>query len=328
MIGVIGAGAWGTALAQVYALAGHDVLLWAREDDVVHSVNEKHENTHFLKGVSLSEKIRATHDLSHMAEKEVILLVTPAQHVRQALAVISRWPLDDRPVVICAKGIELKTGLLMSEVAADVAPGANIAVLTGPTFAPEIARGLPSAVTVAAGDMAKAEKICTTLASKSLRPYASDDLTGAQVAGAAKNVVAIASGILMGRKMGESARAALMARGLAEMARLAVTLGGKRETLLGLCGAGDLMLTASSMQSRNFSLGFHIGEGRSVTDVLGERNAVTEGVHTALAMMHLAAKYGVDMPLARAVYQCLHEDLGIGEAIAALLERPLKAETA
>jgi glycerol-3-phosphate dehydrogenase (NAD(P)+) len=328
MIGVVGGGAWGTALAQVYAQAGHDVLLWAREHEVIEAVNGAHENKIFLPGVTLDKKIKATADLSHMGEKQAILLVTPAQHVRHAMGVIGRWLPAGRPVVICAKGIELQSGKMLSDAALEEAPQAEIAVLTGPTFASEIVRGLPSAVTLAAGTMEAAEKICALLTSRNLRPYASDDLTGAQIGGAVKNVIAIACGIVAGKGLGESGRAALLTRGLAEIARLSEKLGARRETLMGMCGVGDLMLTCSSMQSRNYSLGFMLGQGRTLEQILGERKSVTEGVSTAQALMVMAKQHGIDMPVARAVCDIVTGESSIDAAISALLDRPLRTEKA
>lgn len=326
-IGVIGGGAWGTALAQAYAHEGRRVLLWAREADVITAINDRHENTPFLPDVPLNKNITATDNLGDAAAAPVILLVSPAQHVRGTMAALKdHIHHDEKPVVICAKGIELSTGKLLTTAAHEAAPNLNTAILTGPTFAAEIARGLPSAVTVAVRDAVTGENLRAALACRTLRPYIGDDLTGAQIGGAVKNVIAIACGILVGKGLGESARAALMTRGLAEMARLAVALGAKRETIMGLSGAGDLMLTASSMQSRNFSLGFQMGQGRSATDILGERRAVTEGVHTARAVMELAAQQGIDMPISQAVNACLNDNVDIDDAIATLLDRPLKAE--
>lgn len=326
MIGIIGSGAWGTALAQVYATAGHKVLIWARRPEVAHAINEGRVNEANLPGIVLHPNITATLELTHMAEKEIILLATPAQHVRHALGVIKRWLPPGRPVVIVAKGIELKTGLLMSEIAALETPQATIGILSGPTFASDIANGLPSAATIAAKDMNTAQNLRNMLASRTLRPYAGDDLIGAQVGGAVKNVIAIACGMIVGKGLGESARAALMTRGLAEMARLCAALGGKRETLLGLCGVGDLMLTCSSTQSRNYSLGMELGRSKSLQDILGQRSAVTEGVHTAAALVDLAAKHKIDMPVARGVYECLHKNMDLDTAIGAMLDRPLSEE--
>jgi glycerol-3-phosphate dehydrogenase (NAD(P)+) len=326
-IGIIGAGAWGTALAQVYAAAGNNVTLWAREPEVVAAVNAQHENTVFLSGVKLHTNIRAVADMTEGAKADVILLVTPAQHVRSTIRTL-RGDLGNKPVVICAKGLETATGKMLSDVAAEEASGLPVAVLTGPTFAGEIARGLPSAVTVAAAGIGTAEFIRDALASKTLRPYVSTDLTGVQIGGAVKNVIAIASGIVAGKGLGDSARAALITRGLAEIARLGAALGAKKETLMGMCGVGDLVLTASSMQSRNYSLGYELGKGRTLDDILGARNSVTEGVHTAKATMVMAAQMKVDMPITAAVDACLNNGVSIDDAIAALMERPLRSESA
>lgn len=327
-IGIIGAGSWGTALAQSMGIAGKDVLIWAREAEVVEAINTRHENTVFMPGVTLSENIKATDSLSQIAECAVILLVTPAQHVRATLSAIKGELAEGRPVVICAKGIEMETGHLMSQVAEEEAGNATYAILTGPTFAGEIARGLPSAVTIAAKDKDVAQEIRDTLASRTLRPYITDDLIGAQIGGALKNVVAIACGTIMGRGLGESARAALITRGLAEMARLTSAMGGNKETLMGMCGVGDLMLTCSSLQSRNYSLGVLLGEGKSLEEVMQARQgkAVTEGVHTAAALMVMAKKHAVDMPIASAVHRCVGLGESMDSVIEDMLDRPLRPE--
>ncbi len=327
-IGVIGAGAWGTALAQCMANAGGKVLLWAREPEVVESVNGRHENALFLPGVPLNPAIEAADSISKTAGCDMLLVVTPAQHVRGTLHSLKGAVAEGKPVVICAKGIELETGLLMSQVAQEEVPDATIAVLTGPTFAAEIARGLPSAVTIAAHDKDIAQEIREGLASKHLRPYITDDVIGTQIGGAVKNVIAIACGIVMGKKLGESARAALLTRGLAEMARLASAMGAKKETLMGMCGVGDLMLTCSSMQSRNYSLGVALGQGRSLEDIMSERQgkSVTEGVHTAAALTVMAKKHAVEMPIAEIVHKCVGEGIPVDECIGEMLDRPLTSE--
>ncbi len=325
-IGIIGAGAWGTALAQTQAAAGRDVLLWAREPEVVTAINQKHENTVFLPGVPLHAAIRATGDLNEAAEHDVILLVTPAQHIRSTLERIRDVLKQGASIVICAKGIELGSGKILSAIAEEAAPGVPVAVLTGPTFASEIARGLPCAVTIAARTVDQARGLCSKLASRTMRPYASDDLIGVQIGSAVKNVIAIASGMVAGKGLGESARAALMTRGLTEMARLSEAMGGHRETLMGMCGVGDLMLTASSQQSRNFSLGFQLGQGRTLEEILAERRAVTEGVHTAKAVMVMAKSKGVDMPVSAATNDCLEGRSSIEAAMASMMDRPLKTE--
>jgi len=323
-IGIIGAGAWGTALAQCLAEAGKDVTLWAREPEVVDEINTQHTNSDFLPRIPLNPAIRATGSIASTAECDTILLVTPAQYVRPTLHSLKAEIAQRKPIVICAKGIELESGQLMSEVAQEEVPDASIAILTGPTFAAEIAHGLPSAVTIAAKDKDVAQEIRDGLASRSLRPYITEDLLGAQIGGAVKNVIAIAAGVLQGRALGESARAALITRGLAEIARLASAMGAKKETLMGMCGIGDLMLTCTSMQSRNYSFGVQLGEGMSVEDILGGRKSVTEGFHTAKALMVMAKNHAVDMPISEAVHRCLNDGLSIDDAIDAMLERPLR----
>ncbi len=325
-IGVIGAGAWGTALAQVYAVAGKPVTLWSRNEDVIWSVDFHRQNDTYLPGIKLSENIKITGDIALAASADIVLIVTPAQHLRSTLTQIKPQITAGKPVVLCCKGIEMASGKRLSVVADEEIPGAEIAMLTGPTFAGEVGRGLPSAATVAARSKAAADSISEILFSKTLRPYASDDLIGAEIGGAVKNVIAIASGIIHGKALGESARAALVTRGLAEIGRLAVAMGGRRETLMGMCGMGDLMLTCSSMQSRNFSLGALMGQGQSLEQILGERKSVTEGIHTARAVMVMAKKAGVDMPISAMVEQCVDGKISVDDGIRMILERPLKAE--
>lgn len=326
-IGVIGAGAWGTALAMAAARAGRDVLLQAREAEVVDGVNQARENGLFLPGILLDPAIRATHSLAEAASADAILLVTPAQHLRAACRALRPDLKPGVPVVICAKGIEIDTGELMTEAAAaELAPGQPLAVLSGPTFAAEVARGLPTAVTLAIRNAALGQQLLAALGGKTFRPYLSDDLIGAQVGGAVKNVLAIACGIVHGRNLGDNARAALITRGLAEIARLGARLGAKAETLMGLSGLGDLTLTCSSLQSRNMSLGAALGQGRALADVLGERRSVAEGVFTARAVTKLAAAKGVDMPLCQAVDALLNHGADLTSIIDALMTRPFKAE--
>jgi glycerol-3-phosphate dehydrogenase (NAD(P)+) len=324
-IGIIGAGAWGTALAQCLAKSGKQVLIWAREPEVVSAINEEHENKVFIPGYKLHESIQATDRLSYTADCDTLLLVTPAQYVRATLDALKADIAEGKPIVICSKGIELSTGNLMTQVAEEEAPNATIAILTGPTFASEVIRGLPSAVTIAANDKDVAQELRDGLASRTLRPYITDDMIGAQLGGAVKNVIAIAAGVLNGRDLGENARAALITRGLAELARLASAMGAKKETLMGMCGIGDLLLTCSSMQSRNFSFGTELGQGKTMQDILDSRQSVTEGVHTAKALMVMAKKHAVDMPISESVYQCLVKSADIEDVIDSILERPLRA---
>jgi glycerol-3-phosphate dehydrogenase (NAD(P)+) len=323
-IGIIGGGAWGTALAQAFAVNGSNVLLWAREAEVVESINAAHENMLFLKGIKLSPALKASADLAEVARRDILLLVTPAQHLRSTLKTIKKDLGTNAILVICAKGIELDSGKLLSEACEEITPDHPYAVLTGPTFASEIARGLPCAVTIATKDKDAAKILQENLATKRFRPYFTDDVIGTQLGGALKNVIAIASGVVHGKGLGESARAAIMTRGVAELAELAAAMGAKRETLLDMCGIGDLMLTASSMQSRNFSLGAALGEGKSMEEILSQRNAVTEGVHTAESALSLAKKYGVIMPITETVNRCLKGQLSIDDAITELMGRPVK----
>jgi len=328
-IGIIGAGSWGTALAQSIAESGRQATLWAREPEIARAINEESENKVYLPAQFLSPNVRATTALEDLKGSDALLLVVPAQHVRDVLRTMRGIGLGEgKPIVICAKGIEIETGDLMSQVAFEEMPNAVVGILTGPTFAREVAAGLPCAVTVAAKDKDVAQQIRDAVASKNLRPYATDDLIGAQIGGAVKNVIAIACGIVMGLGLGENARCALMTRGLAEMGRLASAMGGRKETLMGMCGVGDLVLTSSSLQSRNYSLGVSIGEGRQLEDILGERKgkAVTEGVYTAEAMTTMARKHAVEMPISEAVYHCLSGKMNIEEAIQDMLERPLRSE--
>ncbi len=325
-IGVIGAGAWGTALAQVLSKNGRDVTIWAREPEVVAAINDKHENPTFLPDIPLSETLKATDSLSEVSKNDILLIVTPAQHVRDTLKNIKGDIADGKPVVICSKGIELDSGLLLSQVAEDVVPNASIAIMTGPTFAHEVAKGLPAAVTVAVADRDVARELQEALGVKHFRPYITNDIIGTQLGGAIKNVIAIACGIVYGLKLGENARAALLTRGVAEIARLGVAMDAKKETLLGMCGIGDLMLTCSSMQSRNFSLGAALGEGKTLEEILGPRKEVTEGVHTAKAALALAKKHAVDMPITEGVNRCLNEGVSIEEAIEEMLNRPFSYE--
>lgn len=324
-VGVIGAGAWGTALAQSLANSGRDIMMWAREEEVVHSINNNHENTLYLKNIRLNEMIKATSDHTELSDCDVFLVSTPAQHIR-ATAEAMQDLLISKPFILCSKGIEIESGELLTDVVKQVIPKAKVGILSGPTFASEIAAGLPCAVTLAMEDKAIGEQVVTAIGSRTLRTYLTDDIIGAQVGGAVKNVIAIASGVIIGRGMGESARCALVTRGLTEMARLGKALGAERSTLMGMCGVGDLFLTSSSMKSRNFSLGAALGEGKTLDEVLGDRIAVTEGVHTAKALRIMAKNNAVDMPISRAVYEFLYEGISIDDIIEKVLDRPLRAE--
>ena len=325
--GVIGGGAWGTALAQVLRRAGRDVVLWAREAEVVASINDSHTNPLFLPDVALDPGIRATGDLAAAAKTDALLLVAPAQHLRATCSALAPGLAAGTPVVICTKGIEEETGAMMSEAVAASLPQAAVTVLSGPTFAAEVANGLPTAVTLAASDAALGQKLIAAIGTRAFRPYFTADVAGAQIGGAIKNVLAIACGIVVGRGFGDNARAALITRGLAEMVRLAMVKGAKAETLMGLSGLGDLTLTCSSTQSRNNSLGVALGRGESLDHYLADRRSVAEGVSSAAAASALANKLGVDMPIVSAVDAILHHGASIDDVIEGLLTRPFKAET-
>ena len=326
-IAVIGAGAWGTALADRCARNNVDTLLWAREEAVAEAVQTTRENAVFLPGTPLDARIAATARLSETADAEALLIVTPAQHMRSVLGELCRFVSESAPVAICAKGIETRSGLLMTEVLAEICPGARPAVLSGPSFAIDVARGLPTAVTLACADEELGRRWVASMGAPAFRPYLSDDLTGAALGGAVKNVLAIAAGVVVGRELGESANAALIARGFAEFRRLGLALGAKAETMAGLSGLGDLILTASSPQSRNMSLGIELGRGRPLSDILEERNSVAEGVATAPAILSLAEKTGVDMPVCAAVAALVAEQKSVDALIEELLSRPYGWET-
>ncbi|MBL8673024.1 MAG: NAD(P)-dependent glycerol-3-phosphate dehydrogenase [Alphaproteobacteria bacterium] len=325
-IGIIGGGAWGAALALVAARAGRTVALWARDPAAARAIAERGESA-YLPGVRMERPVAASTDLAAtVGASDALLLAVPAQPLATVLAAVAERDVRPRPLVLCAKGIEAGTGSLLSEVVARALPGWPIAVLSGPTFAAEVARGLPTAVTLACADPELGARLAAAIGSAAFRPYLATDLIGAEVGGAVKNVLAIAAGIAEGRRLGANARAALVTRGLAEIVRLAVALGGRPETLAGLAGVGDVMLTCSSVQSRNFAFGLAVGEGRSPAEALALSRGVVEGVATASAVAALARRQDVEMPIAAAVDGILNRAVGVDAAIRALLERPLRAE--
>jgi glycerol-3-phosphate dehydrogenase (NAD(P)+) len=324
--GIVGGGAWGTALAQVCARAGLEAVLWARESEVVADLNAHHENRLFLPDVALDPAIRATGDVADLAGCDLVLAVAPAQHLRATLTALSPHIGEGPPVVLCAKGIEQGSLKLMNEVLAETAPQARPAVLSGPSFAGEVARGLPTAVTLACPDEALGRELAGTLATLTFRPYVSTDMIGAEAGGAIKNVLAIACGIVEGRGLGRSAHAALITRGFAELTRVAVALGGEAETVAGLCGLGDLVLTCSSPQSRNMSVGLALGRGETLAQALEGKLSVAEGVASAPAVRALARKLGVETPICEAVAAILEGETDVDRAILGLLSRPIREE--
>lgn len=325
-IGVIGAGAWGSALAQALASAGRDVTLWAFEPECAEAINTTHENTLFLPGVTLSPKITAVNDLTAVATCDAVLAVTPAQFMRKSLSAYAPLAPNEQPIVLCSKGIEISTRMFMSDVLAEVIPQAVPAVLSGPSFAIDVAKGLPTAVTLACEDAQIGEALMHAIAAPSFRPYLSTDVLGAEIGGAVKNVLAIVCGIVLGKDLGRSAHAAIIARGFAEMTRLGTALGCAPETLTGLSGLGDLVLTCSSEQSRNMSCGLAMGRGQRADDIVKSRTAVTEGVATAPALKALAQQHNVDMPICFALADILDGQITVDQAIAALLSRDPKRE--
>lgn len=327
-VGVIGAGAWGTALAQSLASDGSAVLLWAREPELVTEINSRRTNSLFLPNANLAQSITATNHIGDVAALPVLLVVVPAQHLARVLADLPASSASaPRDLVLCAKGIEAGTGRLMGDVAAQAAPSASLAVLSGPTFAHEVAAGLPTAVTLAcSGGTAQWDRLAPVISRPALRPYYSDDVVGAEIGGSVKNVLAIACGVVDGLGLGQNARAALIARGYAEMLRFGLARGARPETLAGLCGLGDLVLTCSSTSSRNFSLGKALGEGMSAAQALVGKNSVAEGAHTAPVLADLARRDGIAMPIVDAVCKLLAGEAPARAVVAELLARPLRPE--
>ena len=321
-ITVIGAGAWGSALALTCARAGRAVTLWEHDAANAESLKKKRESL-FLPGVRIDDGIRIAADLAGAARAQALLLVVPAQAVRSAATALSPLLAAGTPVIVCAKGIERGTKKFMTEVIAECGPRAEPAILSGPSFAADVAHGMPTAVTLAARDSTLAADLAQAIGSASFRPYHSTDVRGVEIGGSAKNVLAIAAGIVAGRGLGASAAAALTTRGFAELARFGRAYGAKAETMMGLSGLGDLLLTCSSPQSRNFSFGVSLGRGQKPGEIHG---GLAEGVFTAPVLLEMARDRGVEMPISTAVAALLAEKLSVSEAIESLLTRPLRAE--
>jgi glycerol-3-phosphate dehydrogenase (NAD(P)+) len=320
---VVGAGAWGTALANAAALAGNAVTLWNRDADAAARMQASRENAVFLPGVALHPGVSVSARPDGLAGAHALLLVVPAQAVRAAMVALRPLP-PDVPVVICAKGIERESGRFLSDVVVEVRPGASVAVLSGPSFAADVARGLPTAVALAASDAKVAEALAAALTGPTFRVYHGSDVRGVEIGGAAKNVLAIACGAVSGRGLGESARAALTARGFAELMRFAAAYGARPETLMGLSGLGDVVLSCASAQSRNFAFGERLGRGASMQEAAGGK--LVEGAFTASVLVALARAKTIEIPIAEAVDAILAGRLGIDAAVEALMARPVKAE--
>jgi glycerol-3-phosphate dehydrogenase (NAD(P)+) len=318
-IAVIGAGAWGTALANAAARAGRDVTLWARDAATIAAIIATRESPR-LPGMTIDPRVTATGAIADIAHAGAVLLAVPAQHLRVAATALAPHLQRAIPVVACAKGIERGTRKFMTEVIAEALPAALPAILSGPSFAADVARGLPTAVTLACADEAQAAALAHALGSPTFRPYHTRDVRGVEIGGAAKNVLAIAAGIVQGRRLGASAAAALVTRGFAELARFGRAHGARPETLTGLSGLGDLVLTCSSPQSRNFSFGVALGAGRAAPDTLAE------GAFTAGVLVEMAGETGVEMPISSAIAAVLDGRLSVDQAIESLLTRPFRAE--
>src|SRR5579862_711304 len=321
-IAVLGGGAWGTALAQACARAGRNVTLWEFDAGNAEHLAGKRESR-FLPGVRLDDGIKVTRALAEAARAEAILLVVPAQAMRSVVKALAQTMPGGTPVIACAKGIEHGTHKFMTEIVAECAPNATPAILSGPSFAADVARGLPTAVTLAARDGKLAQELAQAIGSASFRPYHSTDMRGVEIGGATKNVLAIAAGVVTGRGLGASAGAALTTRGFAELTRFGKAFGAKPQTMMGLSGLGDLLLTCSSPQSRNFQFGVSLGQGQKPGTI---STGLAEGAFTAPVLLEMARERSVDMPIAAAVAALLAETMTLDEAIKSLLTRPLKSE--
>jgi glycerol-3-phosphate dehydrogenase (NAD(P)+) len=325
-VGIVGGGAWGTALALAMRRAGREVLVWAREPEVVAGINERHVNDAFLPGIALDAGLRATESLAEVAGCDALLMVAPAQFVRSICEALKGHARAGQPMVLCSKGIEQATGRLMGDVVAEIVPQVTRAVLSGPSFASDVARDLPAALTIACAEEPMGRQLAERLGSRRFRLYWTSDIVGAELGGALKNVLAIAAGIVDGQGLGASAHAALVTRGFAELRRFGEALDARPETLMGLSGLGDLILTCGSPQSRNMSFGRALGQGRSMAQALDGKTAVTEGVYTAIAVRRIAIERGIDMPIAFAVCDVVEGRATVAEAIGRLMQRPFKAE--
>lgn len=326
-IGIIGTGIWGTALAITATRAGNDVLCWARREEIIDDINNKHQNKMYLPNIILPDTIKATCNLAEIFDfANVVLLTVSAQHTRSLLQKIKPFIKKDTIIVMCAKGIEVDSGKLISEIANEEIPNTSIAILSGPGFAIDVAEKKFVSVTIASANKTVAQKLTEQLGSQYFRPYYTTDIISPQIGGSIKNVIAIASGIVEGANLGDGARAGLITRGFAEMSRLSKMLGGELSTMMGMCGLGDLVLTASCMQSRNFSFGYDIGKSGLAKDIIENNTRTVEGLYTTRAVIKLASKLNVEMPICEMLNRILFHDVPLKEAINELLSRPYKVE--
>jgi glycerol-3-phosphate dehydrogenase (NAD(P)+) len=329
-VSVLGSGSWGTALANLAAGRGHRVMMWAFEPDVVEGINNRHQNPLYMKELALPPNVRATGDIrAAVHDAEMVLVVIPAQHLRENVVAVRNDLPAEIPLVVCSKGIERKSLATMEQILTAELPGKNhagIAVLSGPSFAYEVSRHSPTNVTVAARERATAQRVQQALATRSFRVYTTDDVIGVELGGALKNVLAIAVGAADGLGLGHNTRAGLITRGLAEISRLAVNMGGRPETMLGLAGVGDLILTCTSDLSRNYQVGRLLAQGRTIKEIQESMRMVAEGVPTAESVYHLAQTRGVEMPISEQVFRVLYQGLAVVDAMRALQDRTLKEE--
>jgi len=325
-ISVVGAGAWGTALAEVISRQGNQVNLWAKELSVTKSINSNNENSMYLPDIKLSKLIIAFNNIEQITNCDLMLMVTPAQYIRQTLEDIKKTLNENLPIVICSKGIELKTLNLMSEIVKEIIPNNPLSILSGPSFAIDVVNNKPTAVTLACENENIGKSIAESISLPTFRPYLSDDIIGAQIGGATKNVIAIAAGVVEGQNLGDSARAATIARGFSEISRLAIAIGGKEETLGGLSGMGDLLLTCNSKTSRNYSLGIKLGKGLSIEEATEGLSSIAEGMYSSKAIVNLSKKHNIDMPITNAVNDLIEKNNSLDEIISNLLNRPIGRE--
>lgn len=326
-IGIIGTGIFGTALAITSARAGNSVLCWDRKTDIPQTINTKHINPHYLSQISLPSQVKGTQNIAEIFSfSDTILLTTSAQASREILQKIKPYIRKETIIVFCAKGLEASSGKMLSEIAKEEIPDTKIAILSGPGFAADIAQNKLTSVTIACSDKKIASILAQKIGTNTFRPYISQDIISPQIGGSIKNVIAIAAGIIDGAKLGEGAKAALVTRGLAEMMRLSQKMGGNTATMMGMCGIGDLVLTANSPQSRNYSLGHAIGFAGSAQQPLKDNVQTVEGIYTTQAVVKLAQKYQIEMPICQTVFKILFENMSISSAIEELMTRPYKEE--